>query len=104
MINQNWDYDIIGTNSLVITINLFYYLFNSSNKVVFLIYRRLLQMGVYNAELLNNLGLCCFYAQQWDHTISCFERALSLATNENAADIWYNISQIAIVSVYFFHA
>ncbi|CAG5100441.1 Similar to Ttc8: Tetratricopeptide repeat protein 8 (Mus musculus) [Cotesia congregata] len=60
-------------------------------------YRRLLQMGVYNAELLNNLGLCCFYAQQWDHTISCFERALSLATNENAADIWYNISHIAIV-------
>jgi len=54
-------------------------------------------MGVYNAELFNNLGLCCFYAQQYDHTISCFERALSLATDENAADVWYNISHIAIV-------
>ncbi len=27
-------------------------------------YRRLLQMGVTNAELWNNLGLCCFYASQ----------------------------------------
>ena len=26
-------------------------------------YRRLLQMGVSNSELYNNLGLCCFYAQ-----------------------------------------
>lgn len=55
-------------------------------------------MGVYNAELLNNLGLCCFYAQQYDHTLSCFDRALSLATEENVAEIWYNISHIAIVS------
>lgn len=62
-----------------------------------LILRRLLQMGVHNAELFNNLGLCCFYAQQYDHTISCFERALSLATDENIADVWYNISHIAIV-------
>lgn len=54
-------------------------------------------MGVYNTELFNNLGLCCFYAQQYDHTISCFERALSLANDENKADIWYNISHIAIV-------
>lgn len=55
-------------------------------------------MGVYNAELLNNLGLCCFYAQQYDHTISCFERALSLSNDENIAEVWYNISHIAIVS------
>lgn len=27
-------------------------------------YRRLLQMGVNNTELWNNLGLCCFYASQ----------------------------------------
>lgn len=27
-------------------------------------YRRLLQMGVTNAELWNNLGLCCFYSSQ----------------------------------------
>lgn len=27
-------------------------------------YRRLVQMGVNNTELWNNLGLCCFYASQ----------------------------------------
>lgn len=54
-------------------------------------------MGLYNAELFNNLGLCCFYAQHFDMVISCFERALSLAINENAADVWYNIGHVAIV-------
>nr|CAD7455464.1 unnamed protein product [Timema tahoe] len=59
-------------------------------------YRRLLQMGIYNAELFNNLGLCCFYAQQYDMTLPCFEQALSLATDEAVADVWYNISHIAL--------
>merc|ERR1711988_573888 len=59
-------------------------------------YRRLLQMGVNNAELWNNLGLCCFYASQYDMTLHCFERALALSNDDNMADIWYNIGQIAI--------
>lgn len=71
------------------------YFLNSLNEIHF---RRLLQMGVFNAELFTNLGLCCFYAQQYDHTISCFERALILATEDNIADVWYNISHVAIVS------
>ena len=61
------------------------------------VFRRLLQMGVYNTELFNNLGLCCFYAQQYDMALNCFERALSLATDENMADVWYNIGQVALV-------
>ncbi|KAK7792364.1 hypothetical protein R5R35_009964 [Gryllus longicercus] len=59
-------------------------------------YRHLLQMGIYNAELFNNLGLCCFYAQQYDMTLTCFEQALSLATDESVADVWYNISHVAV--------
>ncbi|XP_072032447.1 tetratricopeptide repeat protein 8-like [Amphiura filiformis] len=60
-------------------------------------YRRLLQMGVYNAELFNNLGLCCFYAQQYDMTLSSFERAISLSTDDmTTADIWYNVGQVAM--------
>jgi tetratricopeptide (TPR) repeat protein len=54
-------------------------------------------MGVYNTELFNNLGLCCFYAQQYDMALNCFERALSLSTDENMADVWYNIGQVALV-------
>ena len=60
--------------------------------------RRLLQMGVYNAELFNNLGLCCYYSQQYDLCLSSFQRALSLASNETLADVWYNIGHVAIVS------
>lgn len=52
-------------------------------------YRRLLQMGVNNTELWNNLGLCCFYASQYDMALNCFERALSLASDDNMADVWY---------------
>ncbi|KFW80788.1 Tetratricopeptide repeat protein 8, partial [Manacus vitellinus] len=59
--------------------------------------RRLLQMGVYNCQLFNNLGLCCFYAQQYDMTLSSFERALFLAENEEeTADVWYNLGHVAV--------
>lgn len=49
-----------------------------------------------NTELWNNLGLCCIHAGQYDMTLSCFQRALELADDENMADVWYNISQVAI--------
>nr|DBA14647.1 TPA: hypothetical protein GDO54_005582 [Pyxicephalus adspersus] len=60
-------------------------------------YRRLLQMGVYNCQLYNNLGLCCFYAQQYDMVLTSFERALSLAENdEEVAEVWYNLGHVAV--------
>ena len=64
-----------------------------------LFFRRLLQMGVYNSELYNNLGLCCFYAQQYDMTLTCFERALALATDETLGDVWYNVGHVALVCI-----
>lgn len=61
-------------------------------------------MGVYNTEIFNNIGLCCFYAQQYDMALSCFERALALSSDETMGDIWYNISHIAVVSfTHFFY-
>lgn len=59
-------------------------------------YRRLLQMGICNAELYNNIGLCCFFAQQYDFTYSCLLRALKLSTDENISDVWYNIGLVAL--------
>ena len=49
-------------------------------------------MGINNAELFNNLGLCCFYAQQYDMTLACMERALSTAEDETLGKLimWYN--------------
>ena len=66
-----------------------------------LFFRRLLQMGVYNSELYNNLCLCCFYAQQYDMTLTCFERALALATDETLGDVWYNVGHVALVCWHF---
>jgi hypothetical protein len=45
-------------------------------------------MGVANAELWNNLGLCCFYASQYDMTFRCFENALLVADDATQADVW----------------
>ena len=45
-------------------------------------------MGVANAELWNNLGLCCFHAAQYDMTFRCFENALLVADDMTQADIW----------------
>lgn len=59
-------------------------------------YRRLLQMDVSTSELWCNIGLCCFYASQYDMTLSCFERALAMASDDTMADIWYNVGQVAI--------
>ncbi|KAK6640285.1 hypothetical protein RUM44_011971 [Polyplax serrata] len=59
-------------------------------------YKRLLEMGFVNAQIMNNIGLCSFFAQQFDVSLSCFKRALALAEGEESANIWYNLSHIAI--------
>jgi tetratricopeptide repeat protein 8 len=73
-----------------------HYFYGDQPELALKYYRRLLQMGVYNAELYNNLGLCCFYAQQYDMTLNCFMRALAIATDETIADVWYNIGHVAL--------
>ena len=50
------------------------------SRVVSIIYN--FQMGLLNVELYNNLGLSCFYAQQYDMTLACMERALEMANEE----------------------
>lgn len=62
------------------------------------IFRRLLQMGIVNAALLNNLGLCCFHAQQYHVALAVFRRALVVAEGEDLANVWYNLSHVAVVS------
>eukprot|EP00351_Strombidinopsis_sp_SopsisLIS2011_P004948 CAMPEP_0116877778 /NCGR_PEP_ID=MMETSP0463-20121206/9522_1 /TAXON_ID=181622 /ORGANISM="Strombidinopsis sp, Strain SopsisLIS2011" /LENGTH=52 /DNA_ID=CAMNT_0004525327 /DNA_START=1026 /DNA_END=1184 /DNA_ORIENTATION=- len=43
------------------------------------------------------MGLCCFYASQYDMALSCFERALMVVSDDEAtADLWYNIGHIGI--------
>jgi tetratricopeptide repeat protein 8 len=65
-----------------------HYFYSDQPEIALRFYRRLLQMGVNNTELWTNIGLSCFYCSQYDITLSCFERALSLADDSNMADIW----------------
>ena len=54
-------------------------------------------MGLATAELYNNLGLCCFYAQQYDMTITCLQRALHIAEDqETLAEVWYNVGHLSL--------
>jgi len=59
-------------------------------------FRRMLQIGVSNAELWSNLALCCFTSGQYDMTIVCYEKALGVAEDDVAADVWYNIGHLAL--------
>jgi len=85
-----------STNGEAIASLAAHYFYNDQPEKALLLYRRLLQMGMFSAELFNNLGLCCFYAQQFDMALGCFERALGMAEDEAMADVWYNLSHIAI--------
>ena len=73
-----------------------HHFYTDQPEVALRFYRRLVQMGVNNTELWNILGLCCFYASQYDLTLNCFERAFALASDDNMADVWYNVGQVAI--------
>jgi tetratricopeptide repeat protein 8 len=73
-----------------------HHFYNDQPEVALRFYRRLVQMGLNNTELWNNLGLCCYYAAQYDMALGCFERALALADDGNMADVWYNIGQVAV--------
>lgn len=76
----------IGLNFKVLTIPLTFY-------------RRILSLGVHSAELYCNIALCCLYGGQIDLVLPCFQRALAAAkTTDQKADIWYNLSFVAIVS------
>ncbi|TKR64481.1 hypothetical protein L596_025004 [Steinernema carpocapsae] len=73
-----------------------HYFYNDNPEVALRYYRRILQMGVYSAEIYLNIGLCCFYSQQMDMAIGCIEMAHKMADEDVSADIWYNTGHIAM--------
>jgi len=57
-------------------------------------YKRLIEMGISNTEIWNNIGLSAFYSSQYDICFTCFLNALSMSDKTNVADVWYNIGQV----------
>lgn len=55
-----------------------------------------MQCGVNECELWNNIGLCSFYAAQYDMALNCFSRAIQLADDASLCDVYYNVGHVAI--------
>lgn len=77
-----------------------HHFYASQPEIALVYYRRILIMGVHTCELFCNIGLCCLYCGQLDLVPSCFQRAIRLAgLVEEKADVWYNFSFVAVVSM-----
>ncbi|XP_075153273.1 tetratricopeptide repeat protein 8 [Haematobia irritans] len=75
------------------------YFYDNNPEMALMYYRRILSLGVHSAELYCNIGLCCLYGGQIELVLPCFQRALLTAkTSEQKADIWYNLSFVAITT------
>ena len=69
--------------------------YNDQPEISLKYYKRLIEMGVYNAEIWNNIGLSAFYSSQYDLCFTCMLNALALSDKSNVADVWYNLGHIA---------
>ena len=71
---------------------------NNNPELSLSFYKRLFELGFGSPEILNNLGLCSFFANQFDLCITCFEKALLYPEISDiiSSDIWYNISCVGI--------
>ncbi|KAH8409589.1 hypothetical protein KR222_008968, partial [Zaprionus bogoriensis] len=75
------------------------YFYDNNPEMALMYYRRILSLGVHTPELYCNIALCCLYGGQIDLVLPCFQRALHMATQpEQRADVWYNLSFVALTS------
>jgi len=79
------------------------YFYLEQYEIALQFYKRLLQIGIQNAQLWCNMALCAYYAKQYDIVLQCFRRALTLCAQSDddaadalCADIWYNVSIVLI--------
>ena len=49
-----------------------YHFYTDQPEVAIRFYWRLVQCGINESELWNNIGLCAFYASQYDMALNCF--------------------------------
>ncbi len=73
-----------------------HHFYSDQPEIALKFYKRLLELGLNSAELWNNVALCAYYSGQYDICLSCFERGLLVADDSSSAEIWYNISHVAI--------
>ena len=56
-------------------------------------------MGIGTAELYNNLGLCCFFAQQYDMTLTCFQVSTPYPTSLPPLIPPYHLTNLSLIHI-----
>ena len=75
-----------------------HFFYEDSPEISLRFYKRLMDLGVNNTELWNNVAVCLFNNSQFDLFFPCIQKALGLAEDPFVlSDIWYNISQMAMM-------
>ena len=73
-----------------------HHFYSDQPEIALQFFQRILEFHGSCPELLNNLGLAAFYSGQADIALSAFDEALQSATDTLRAEIWYNVSHVAI--------
>jgi len=113
---QVLQYNAMNVESIACIANANFYIYDSP-EISLRYYNRLHSIGVNSCELWNNIGLSAFYSNQYDLSLNSFFRSFQLAQyytsttslsssstsktevqdeNPMLADIWYNLSLLAI--------
>jgi tetratricopeptide repeat protein 8 len=54
-------------------------------------------MGVENAAVWNNIGLCAYFSQEYETCFLAYKKAIEVAFGDDnqSSQIWYNLGQVA---------
>ena len=73
------------------------YFYSEQPELAVMCYERLLDLGHCTASIWNNYALSKFYSGDFDQVYECFEEAIGAAVQDTEhADLWFNISQVAV--------
>ena len=75
-----------------------HYFYEDSPEISLRFFKRLMDLGVNNPELWNNIAVCLFTNSQFDLFYPCVQKALSMTDDPVIlSEVWYNISQMAMM-------
>jgi tetratricopeptide repeat protein 8 len=75
-----------------------HYFYEDSPEISLRFYKRLMDLGVNNTEIWNNIAVCLFTNSQFDLFYPCVQKALTMTEDPILlTDLWYNIAQMAMM-------
>lgn len=75
-----------------------HFFYEDSPEISLRFYKRLMDLGVNNTEIWNNIAVCLFNNSQFDLFFPCVKKALTMTEDPSMlTDLWYNISQMCMM-------